>query len=295
MSSHLTGGSAFTVAQIEVGRGQPSGLGAGSTGTTGTGAWIAAPSIQTWNGTSWTELTFHPWQLDYFDTNDVEMRDVSCGSPTSCAVHWSWDYDDNNASKCSQWDGTTFVETPIHGLGLEAVYSPGSCAPDGFCMYTEDEGDVYTWDGSTFTHRGLTPGWADEPWSQLPGWGFYVLDCTSATNCVGLGIDEQNSRWNGSSWEHLPSVPTATPGTHGAVAVALVHGRRALRSAVPADLAVAWSGAGTAPMTDRRAAFGVAPTPHAEPPPSGRRAFAVAWNGLARSGTATPAGRGPAR
>jgi hypothetical protein len=168
-------------------------------GTSGFGQTLA----ESWNGTSWRlRATINP------GTRNNLLAGVSCPAASACiAVGQS----DGLGPLAEGWNGSAWSQQTTARLpvGLSSV----SCTAASACAAVGTSGSrpgVGTWDGSTWTIRGLPlPAGTFE--AQLNG-----VSCPTASDCTAVGFSYANGggiltlaeTWNGTVWAIQP---TANP------------------------------------------------------------------------------------
>jgi|GEM_PF-7075679 len=150
------------------------------------------PFVQVWDGTSWSSLAFTPFASA--TTLGHEARSVSCGTPTSCAVGYTWFSDEGEDQDAfAIWTGASWTAVPA--LSSQAPIANHDCAPDGSCVFDVYDWGVVLWDGSTFTQDGLT-FWASPA----------QMVCESMTSCRGLS-GASSLTWDGTAWSTVDDLP----------------------------------------------------------------------------------------
>jgi GDSL-like Lipase/Acylhydrolase family len=170
---------------------------------------------------------------------DPDLIAVSCAGPTSCIAVGGFTYGTDVDLPSPQplvesWDGAawSFVATPILGYvplppyqvseGAEltgvSCTSTTSCVAVGFmyycgaylanesCQSTYTEPLAESWDGASWSVVP-TPSPNVDP-STSPVVQLNAVSCTSPTNCVAVGVaDQQNliESWDGASWSIVPN------------------------------------------------------------------------------------------
>ena len=153
--------------------------------------WDHQSFVQTWDGNAWTPLAWEA--IPYHEEGEaVEVRAVSCGSPTSCAILWE---PSGSQPMFSVWDGSTWAQAP--STEDDTDQAAVACAPDGSCLLTAHDSHTLVWDGATFTDHTYDEG----VWTP----GLRDLACLAADDCIGLtSIGDAVVRWNGTNWGSSP-------------------------------------------------------------------------------------------
>jgi hypothetical protein len=182
---------------------------------------------QAWDGTTWTPIA-SPLAAP---ADGVEARDLSCVSPTSCALvdsdNWPFVIPglpgpdvllEANAS-IQRWDGTAWarstVPSPAPGAEPTLVLDAIDCAAADSCVATGSalraargfQPVAARWDG-----RAWTAGWVNVTGTQLMA-ALRHVSCSSATQCLAqmVSIDQLgfvDLRWSGPT---LTATRTAPP------------------------------------------------------------------------------------
>jgi len=243
-------------------------VGAGGFSATDTDQDVAI--VQTWNGTTWTDLS---WPLDGPDGSNP-MR-VECTSATSCFVHFGYWGNADHRDRLAHWDGTTFTT-----VGVDLQYWPNSlaCAKPDFCLITSGGGSA-TWTNGTLadaagpsepdTSACLSSTWCmtvddfdqtsrifqgGTSWSTpvaVPagagGLGSYwsSVDCTSTTDCIMVGTGAPGAtpvaaHWNGIGWT-LTTLPISV-GRVRTVSCAPTHNCVAVGDVAGTSISLSWNG-----------------------------------------------------
>lgn len=158
----------------------------------------ALPFIQTWDGASWSDLEFVVALPP--ETIGIELRSVSCGTPTSCGVLWDWHVPGDVIARFSQWDGTGFTTVPLTGPGAQREFSSVACSSDAACLFTVDGGSSVSGLGTTFTTR------------TSPSPSLAALDCIDRLNCTGFDATGHGFRLQSGSWVQRGGPPTPPAG-----------------------------------------------------------------------------------
>jgi hypothetical protein len=168
------------------------------------GAYAGIASVQTWDGTTWTESTFDPGRSDDPDFHGLELTDVACASETSCAVAWLELWDDEDLPWVSGWDGTGWTHRRTTTTD-SSIFNEVACAPGGSCIAASDSNETVVWDGTSFSGvTGNGPYWLKD------------LACPTSTTCVGIYPDGFTQVWNGSTWTFAGDLPV--PWAWGSIA-----------------------------------------------------------------------------
>jgi hypothetical protein len=173
--------------------------------------------VESWNGTAWSVVT-SPNPGGSFSGLDG----VSCSSATNCvAVGFHGNSLSVPQTLAESWNGTAWSVVPSPNAGGQSANYLGAvtCASAANCVAVgtyENPALV----GVYVVNRNLVESWNGTAWSVAPSpnRGSYSnalsgASCTSATNCVAVGLFENVSNysqtlveaWNGSSWTIVPS------------------------------------------------------------------------------------------
>ncbi len=209
-----------------------------SNGTNGSGATVTALSCTSttfcaasddsgyatvFNGTSWST----PALLDGSGTSGnstVEISSVSCASGPGMTfgqnITICWAVDVNGlgfeySSSTQTWSsGVQVVPKPnsTNGWSKEPALTSVSCPSTGFCVAvdngqngTANEGDAYTWDGTSWS--------APSPIDTQNGGGSQLngVSCTSTSFCVAVGNAGEVLSYNGTTWSSPQVVDDQSP------------------------------------------------------------------------------------
>jgi hypothetical protein len=187
------------------------------------GYYDTSTGLQAWadsfDGEHWKNLNIPQPESSSSNIWLNEVSDISCSSPTSCAlVGLALEL---NSAQTAVVSNSGFAETLANGTWTVATVRPSGknseligvdCLSSTFCMASggvgayntpeEGEGAVAVWNGSTWTPTLINPG--ANIGSELTG-----VDCTSTTYCAVVGTqgrwDSKNGQatsafYNGTSW-----------------------------------------------------------------------------------------------
>lgn len=153
-----------------------------------------SPLVERWDGRSWSTQASPP--------NGV-LNAVSCPSATACIAVGSFDEGSGGSFPVAQhWNGKRWTVDPVSmtdstiGGSLDTL----SCGSRLSCIAVSQ--------GST---PSIISRWNGSRWStRVQYLGIYDVSCTSARNCVGVGLDVGVHpgldglaviyRWNGARW-----------------------------------------------------------------------------------------------
>ena len=102
----------------------------------------------------------------------------------------------------------------------------GDCGSPSFCLYVSSNGRSVSWNGTTWSSRGIVPGGAGAPpdveclsatfcvvaaggsvsvlspsgWRQIATEQPASVSCRSTTSCFALGNDGRLDEWDGLTW-----------------------------------------------------------------------------------------------
>jgi hypothetical protein len=156
------------------------------------------PVVQTWDGSSWSEVAF---TLGGVGGSGLER--VSCASAISCFVVYAyWGEPLTLFDRIGHWDGTTWSVVPVETYFATGP-SPAECASDGTCVIAVSGEDTLVWNGT---------GYVTAPGSSVPDLG--GIGCATAGNCWATDLYGGGAyHRDGTSWAFsaLP-VPPAPPG-----------------------------------------------------------------------------------
>jgi hypothetical protein len=165
------------------------------------------PLAESWNGTTWTiEPVPSPT-----GGNSLDMRSVSCASPSACTAVGVYDITGGSAALAERWNGTTWAVQAMPA-GEDILFGV-SCATPTTCTAV---GETYT-----FEHVGpLAEEWRNGTWHvdktpPLPSFLTTLsgVACRSASACAAVGgyINSAGEgvplaeAWNGSTWSIQPT------------------------------------------------------------------------------------------
>ena len=162
-----------------------------------------ATLAEEWDGSSWTVLLPPDASASDF------LQSVSCLSTTFCmAVGQS-----EGTPLTELWDGSTWTieDAPPVGPGIFTALNSISCTSTQFCAAVGEwspgslTGSVMEiWDGTTWSLSSPLNGNEDNLASQLDS-----VSCTSASFCLGVGVNSSAVTWGGSSWSEVSGTPPA--------------------------------------------------------------------------------------
>ncbi|MDQ1455030.1 MAG: hypothetical protein QOH28_650 [Actinomycetota bacterium] len=184
--------------------------------------------VEHWNGTSWA-IVPSPSPIPPIVPWKSILYGVSCTSTTSCFAVGSVGHEPGPFDPLvERWDGTSWAVVPspspgtIIGAPNSALYgvsctSTTSCFAVGYSYdFIQDTGAV-----GAFIERWNGTSWAIVPSpypTGLPENTLTGVSCTSTTTCFAVGSFTKKigghsvtlvERWNGTSWEIVPSANPA--------------------------------------------------------------------------------------
>jgi hypothetical protein len=245
--------------------------------------WV--PLAQVWDGSAWTTVDT-AGLLGPDSPPDIifteRLDHVACRASNDCVVTLDQlieaDGSGDIYGRVFTWDGTDWTRAEFDALEPEAPKDV-DCAVGGVCLvWEQDLGGYAFWDGSTWSGDDWTfadgPGscfgpdfcvrngqwaafmehWDGTEWTSVdfPAENFVAsaIDCTSATRCLAVGIDDPDfdasgplasARWNGTEWSMEP-VAVAGEGTFDGLSCASSAECVALGTTGSGRETVAWNG-----------------------------------------------------
>lgn len=158
----------------------------------------ALPFIQTWDGASWSHLEFVVALPP--ETIGIELRSVSCGTPTSCGVLWDWHVPGDVVARFSLWDGSSFTTVPLTGPGAQREFSAVACSTDASCLFAVPGANPVSSVGTTF------------PTLSFPAPPIASLQCLSRLQCAGFDGTGRAVRMESGTWSLRGTAPTPPAG-----------------------------------------------------------------------------------
>lgn len=176
--------------------------------------------LAVWDGEIWaTEplpIESPPSDPEELYPERIEVRGVSCGTPTSCGVLMTREIDDQSIWVAAHWDTT---EWDLFEIGsLMAEWRTVECAVDGTCRVRSDGlfVDDLLWDGDTWSEVAKEPG----PHPPLPGTVHQggEVSCAGPDDCTYVGVSDTGTgpartraavhlRWDGATWSDTGALP----------------------------------------------------------------------------------------
>ncbi len=189
------------------------------------GEQIGDSLLATWDGDAWSttalpDLGAVP-ELDY-----VMIRDLSCGTVSSCAAALTGELDDESFWAAAHWNGADWVVEPIGVvIGEERRVT---CRPDATCRVTggTGPGSDLVWNGDAWESADPV---APPP---LPARAAEVT-CAAADECMLIGVaptpvpgvsQAVQMAWDGSGWSHMGALPVGLASQSSAGATWIWHG-----------------------------------------------------------------------
>ena len=173
------------------------------------------PLIERWEGANWMLQTV----ADPHGSIETQLRDVSCGSSTSCTAVGMYDTPSAQVPLIEHWTATG-KEWQATEPGSKSDYSElsgvsctaaAACQAVGFYALVGD----FPYEGSEIENLGYSLNPATERWSltpMLPASSSTAVSCASSTSCTAVtdaaGESSATSEiWNGAVWSNLPVPP----------------------------------------------------------------------------------------
>jgi len=144
---------------------------------------------------------------------------VSCASATFCVAVGSSVVGTTGTPLAEKWNGTTWtLTTPPDDTLQSSALSGVSCTTAKFCLAV-GSGHTGTSPG-TFADKWNGATWTLVPYQEPAGTADTLagVTCTSTTFCMAVGSSSDNvnpgrtlsAKWNGASWNTVPSPDTST-------------------------------------------------------------------------------------
>ncbi len=180
---------------------------------------VTVTLAERWNGSSWTvQSTPNP-----AGAKGSVLKSVSCTSSTACtAVGYYVNSGGTNVPLAERWNGTSWSiqSTPSIEGAKESYFQSVSCTSATSCIavgYYQNPSSYYSavvasWNGTSWALQS-----APSPEGSISAF-LHAVSCTSATNCVAVGVQWGQfteslplaEHWNGTKWE-----VRATPNPEG--------------------------------------------------------------------------------
>jgi hypothetical protein len=189
-----------------------------ATSCEGIGNWGSGSGAlaESWNGASWSNS-----RVANPARKSNVLRAVSCASATDCeAVGYGFDVALNvTQTVIETWNGSSWSVAPSPNETGDSRLFGVSCATSTSCIAV---GDYLNSSGAL---RTLVESWNGESWSIIPSANrsskmdneLNGVTCTSATSCVAVGSDNDDSSlvesYDGSGWTLASSPNPGTPTT----------------------------------------------------------------------------------
>jgi hypothetical protein len=159
-----------------------------------TDATTSTVDVQRWDGTAWSTAPQPPIPAGTVAPVDLQL---SCGTPSTCALRMTLHRNARWEAHFARWDGSTWHAVPLVGDGPFGPDSAVSCTTWGTCFFTAGSTGAVTWDGATYaTISGATT-------PAMP-----VLSCVAADACTGfIGRASDAWSWDGATWTPIQGLP----------------------------------------------------------------------------------------